>query len=221
MLKESCKAFREAFEPGREEAHLAACPECRAWVRDVEAIRRCGVDLPLPRGMRAALLDIPLNESRPGGDAKAGITLDALPQMPLPGELRAKLRGIPARTAMRERPPLWVIAPRYALAASLLLAAILAGALAKPTPSARKTADLVSKGVTLSIPETEVPDTKTLAGVGDVVVSGCRLANDSMRSLLGRFAELRKGPAEKGRPADEEASDDERKETHDGKRTTR
>jgi hypothetical protein len=107
MLSWDCRRFRARFEPGSSHPHRHRCPECRAFAEAVE--RAAGLRLPLPEPLRESLRAV-----RP------------LPQMPVPGALRSRLRGIvpPKRQPL----PDWVQSPRYAVAASALLATLLTAA---------------------------------------------------------------------------------------------
>jgi hypothetical protein len=107
MLSWDCRRFRTRFEPGSSHPHRHRCPECRAIAEAVE--RAAGLRLPLPESLRESLRAV-----RP------------LPQMPVPGSLRSRLRGI----APPKRQPLpdWLQSPRYAVAASALLATLLTAA---------------------------------------------------------------------------------------------
>jgi hypothetical protein len=104
MLSWDCRRFRTRFEPGSSHPHRHRCAECRAFAEAME--RAAGLRLPVPESLRESLRAV-----RP------------LPQMPVPGSLRSRLRGI----APPKRQPLpdWLQSPRYAVAASALLATLL------------------------------------------------------------------------------------------------
>jgi hypothetical protein len=61
-----------------------------------------------------------------------------LPQAPLPDRLRERLRAIPLQAAEPRRPPSWILQPRYAVAASYLLAVLLTLALGDPVTRGRQ-----------------------------------------------------------------------------------
>lgn len=104
MLSWDCRRFRARFEPGSSHPHRHRCPECRAFAEAVE--RAAGLRLPLPAALREELRAV-----RP------------LPQMPVSDALRGRLRGI---VPPRKQPlPDWLQSPRYAVAASALLATLL------------------------------------------------------------------------------------------------
>lgn len=105
MLSWDCRRFRARFEPGSGHPHRHRCPECRAFAETVE--RAAGLRLPLPESLRASLRAI-----RP------------VPEIPVPKSLRGRLRGI-ARPQVKQPLPDWLLRPRYAVAASALLATLL------------------------------------------------------------------------------------------------
>lgn len=117
MLSWSCRRFRARFTPGSAHPHRRACQECDAFATAVE--RAAGVRLPMPERLRKSLGAIP-----PVSTPEPGAVLSfPVPRMPMPEALAGRLRSIapPARPA----PPEWVLNPRYAVAASALLALLL------------------------------------------------------------------------------------------------
>lgn len=114
MLSWSCRRFRARFTPGSAHPHRRACQGCDAFATAVE--RAAGVRLPMPERLRASLSKI----ATPEPDA---VLPFPVPRMPMPEALTGRLRSIavPARPA----PPEWVLNPRYAVAASALLALLL------------------------------------------------------------------------------------------------
>jgi hypothetical protein len=114
MLSWSCRRFRARFTPGSAHPHRRACQECDAFATAVE--QAAGVRLPVPERLRQRLGAIPAPE--PGA-----VLPFPVPRMPMPDALAGRLRSIaaPARPA----PPEWVRDPRYAVAASALLALLL------------------------------------------------------------------------------------------------
>lgn len=136
MLSWSCRRFRARFTPGDQTAHRRSCPECGAYAAALE--QAAGLRLPLPERLRENLRGI----ARTG--SSQGSVLDfPLPQIPLPEGLQARLRAIPreARQELpRQTPPEWVRSPRYAVAASALLALLLGAAVDRPWDAGREAA---------------------------------------------------------------------------------
>jgi hypothetical protein len=114
MLSWACRRFRARFTPGAAHPHRRACAECEAFAAAME--RAAAVRLPLPASLRRNLKGIANRE--PGA-----VLAFPVPRVPLPEGLAARLRAIPP--AGRPAPPEWIRNPRYALAASALLALLL------------------------------------------------------------------------------------------------
>lgn len=114
MLSWTCRRFRARFSPGSAHPHRRACLDCDAFATAVESAAR--VRLPMPEGLRNRLRSIA--EPEPGA-----VLPFPVPRVPMPEALAGRLRSIapPARQA----PPEWVRDPRYAVAASALLALLL------------------------------------------------------------------------------------------------
>lgn len=114
MLSWTCRRFRARFAPGSAHAHRRVCRECDAFASAVESAS--GVRLPIPKGLKDSLREIaePVSET---------VLPFPVPRLPMPEALTGRLRAIapPARPA----PPEWVRDPRYAVAASALLALLL------------------------------------------------------------------------------------------------
>jgi hypothetical protein len=123
MLSGSCRRFRARFTPGSAHPHRRACPECEAYAAALESA--AGARLPLPAGLRKNLRAI-------AGPEPGAVLPFAAPRLEVPDSLARRLRGIatPARPALPE----WVRNPRYAVAASALLALLLAPLLQAAAP---------------------------------------------------------------------------------------
>jgi hypothetical protein len=115
MLNGSCRRFRARFMPGSAHPHRRACPECEAYAAALESA--AGARLPVPSGLRKNLRAI-------AGPEPGAVLPFAAPRLAVPDSLAHRLRSIapPARPA----PPEWIRSPRYAVAASALLALLLA-----------------------------------------------------------------------------------------------
>lgn len=117
MLSWACRRFRASFEPGSRHPHRDQCSECRAYAEALE--RAAGLRLPVPAslGRRLSALAAPRQQESP-------VLRFPLPQAPLPEGLHERLRGI-ARRPERQGLPAWIRSPRYAVAASYVLAVLL------------------------------------------------------------------------------------------------
>lgn len=173
MKPSACTAFQREFAPGLRSPHFEVCPSCRRWALEVESWRALGVRAPLPAPVRARLVSLP--EGTPA--------FSPATRLPLPMPLRSRLVGIPAAARVRHR----VMKARYVVAASYLLAGLLALAAGKgpsvlpPVPPAARTA---SRGVA----EASVRGTRLLLQVGDWVYEGCARATRSAEELLDQIA---------------------------------
>lgn len=116
----ACRRFRARFTPGSAHPHRLACSDCDAFAQAVELA--AGVRLPLPAGLRRGLQAITRPEPEKTGTVLP-FPVPRLPRLPLPAATAARLRGIAAEH--RTAPPDWVRSPRYAVAASALLALLL------------------------------------------------------------------------------------------------
>lgn len=115
MLSLACRRFRARFTPGSAHPHRRACGECEAFAAAVE--RAAGARLPLPDALRRSLSGI-------AAPAVGAVLPFPVPRLPMPDSLAGRLRAIPLAAA-RPAIPSWVREPRYAVAASLLLALLL------------------------------------------------------------------------------------------------
>ncbi|MFL6192647.1 MAG: hypothetical protein ACJ75H_00640 [Thermoanaerobaculia bacterium] len=132
MLTWSCRRFRARFTPGSAHPHRRSCPECEVYAAALESA--AGLRLPLPAVLRRNLRAIAEPKPEPGA-----VLPFPIPRLPMPDALAARLRQIPppARPAL----PDWARSPRYAVAASALLAVLLGPALnaaaSRVTPALR------------------------------------------------------------------------------------
>lgn len=120
MLSWACRRFRASFEPGSRHPHRDRCAECRAYAEALERAARLRLPLPETLGRRLSALAA-------RGDENPVLRFP-VPQAPLPAGLHERLREI-ARPAhpipRRQGLPLWIRSPRYAVAASYMLAILL------------------------------------------------------------------------------------------------
>lgn len=114
MLSWSCRRFRARFALGSTHPHRRACRECDAFATAMETA--AGVRLPLPAGLRKSLREI-------AGPAEGAVLPFPMPRLAVPPALAGRLSAVaePGRPA----PPEWLLNPRYAVAASAVLALLL------------------------------------------------------------------------------------------------
>jgi hypothetical protein len=117
MLSWPCRRFRSSFAPGSRQPHRDRCAECRAYAEALE--RAAGVRLPLPGALGQRLSAL---AARGEGNP---VLRFPVPQAPLPAGLHERLRGIARAEPRRQGLPLWIRSPRYAVAASYVLALLL------------------------------------------------------------------------------------------------
>ena len=140
MLSWRCRRFRARFspaEPGVGKAHRRHCADCHAYASILE--RMAAAKLPVPASLRRNLEEIPrASVPRP------------IPSLPLPPALRQRLQGI-ARPRVRPlpgKPPEWIVEPRYAIAASLLLALLSGALVGNPAEAGARVAGFVGRELT-------------------------------------------------------------------------
>lgn len=142
MLKLSCRRFRMEFTPGMEHPHRKSCPACAAYAA---AMERAAKKVPLPSRLGSKLRAVPA--------AHDDAPRMPLPQAPLPGPLRNRLRGLamttrrPAETPAPPPLPVWVRSSRYALAASYLLAVLMGATVGNPVEAAGALSRSVERAV--------------------------------------------------------------------------
>lgn len=215
--------FRAEYTVGAKDAHLRACPLCAGWAEAISRLREASADLPLPEELRGRLRAI-CHPATPA-EEYAGVdefvpVLVALPSMPLPADLKEKLRRIPAEEGDGYLPA-WARRSRDLLAASCLLALAWTAMVGSPPPATLKTAASVSRDVTLRVHEAGVFSTRALLGMGDALFDVLTTLNRSMGSLMGRLGSRNRNTEGTTTgtvpPAKTPHMDD--KENSDGKRT--
>jgi hypothetical protein len=129
VLKPECERFQRLYEHGRGTGHVGAghleeCEECRRFAAFVDGLSRLGLASPLGDELRARLRGVP--------EATLGVVaFPRVPSLPLPARLEQRLRRI-ARQGIRETLPIWIRSPRYAIAASYLLALLVTATVGNP-----------------------------------------------------------------------------------------
>ena len=116
MLSLACRRFRARFAPGSAHPHRTACCDCDAFAAALE--RAAGTRLPLPASLQRSLGEI-------ATPATGSVLPFPVPKLPLPDALAARLREIAPAAASLPALPEWVRSPRYAVAASAVLALLL------------------------------------------------------------------------------------------------
>lgn len=191
MLNAACRRFRSTFHPGSgpgpAHPHRRACAECEAFAAALESA--AGVRLPVPASLRGNLRAIA------GPEPGAALPF-AVPRMAVPAALTGRLRGLAAAAApgaarpSRPAPPFWILHPRYAVAASALLALLLAPLLAPAMDHGRQWLGAVDAEVAPLLAE---GDETGREGAGKLRASAaraaaaCRSAGRSIESSLGRL----------------------------------
>lgn len=143
MLSWRCRRFRARFspaEPAVGRAHRERCADCHAYASTLERI--AVARLPLPESLRRNLSEIP-----------GALVPRPLPAAPLPPALRQRLQGIALPggrflPAMPAKPPIWLVQPRYAIAASLLLTVLSTALLGNPGNLEVRAASFVGRELT-------------------------------------------------------------------------
>lgn len=148
MLSFTCRRFRARFTPGSAHPHRRTCRECGAFAAAVESA--AGERLPLPAHLRRRLSGIAAPEVSEGGT----VLPFPVPRLTMPSPLAARLSVLPS-TVGRPMLPEWLRTPRFALAASALLALLLGPFLAGAADRGMKAADTFREEVTPLLERTE------------------------------------------------------------------
>jgi hypothetical protein len=184
MLTWSCRRFRARFTPGTAHPHRTACRDCAAHASAVETA--AGVRLPLPAGLSDSLRAI--------ASPRSGAVLPfPVPRLPLPAATAARLRALaPAR---RPAPPEWVRSPRYAVAASAILALLLGPFLGPAADRGLRTLGSVRNElrdglapIAMQTEEKGLEGLKKLQSTAAAAESSARRATASVRDLSNRFS---------------------------------
>ena len=179
MLSPACRHFRARFSPGSAHPHRRACPECEAFAAALESA--AGVRLPLPDGLRRNLRAIAALEP-------PAVLPFAVPRVPVPAALAHRLRAI----APADRPPLpeWLRSPRYAVAASALLALLLGPALSRAAHRGLEVLDTVHAQVSPLVKSTETEGREEIAKLRSTAMAAGDTARRSVETSLERLSGL-------------------------------
>ena len=176
MLSWSCHRFRARFTPGTAHPHRRSCAECEAFAAALERAAR--VRLPMPAGLRSNLQALAARE--PGA-----VLPFPVPRLAVPESLAARLRSIPP--AGRPAPPEWVRNPRYALAASALLALLLGPFLAGAADRGRQALSAARQEVSPLLDHAETGGRRELERVRRTAAATYDTARESVTDSLHRI----------------------------------
>jgi hypothetical protein len=180
VLSASCRRFRARFYPGSAHPHRRACPECEAFAAALESA--AGVRLPLPESLRRNLRAI-------AGPEPGAVLPFAVPRLPVPDPLARRLRTI----APAGRPPLpeWLRSPRYAVAASAILALLLGPALSRAAHHGLEALSTAHAEVSPLLRSTEAGGREELAKLrSTAIAAGIAAGDTARRSVATSLARL-------------------------------
>lgn len=195
MLSWACRRFRARFAPGSAHPHRRTCRECDAYAAALETA--AGVRLPVPARLRRSLSEI----AAPAPPS-ASVLPFPVPRLAMPGDLSARLRGIapprcPPQCSPRAALPEWARSPRYAVAASALLALLLGPFLAGAAERGREALGQVREEVSPIVQRTEETGREKIEKLGLTAGAACGAARRTVQGSLQRLDEGISGLAEK------------------------
>lgn len=182
MLSWTCRRFRARFSPsgpGSAHPHRRSCQNCDAYAAALESA--AGVRLPLPASLRRNLRAI--------ADPEMGAVLPfAIPRLPVPDTLAGRLRGLssaapPSRPALPE----WARSPRYAVAASALLALLLGPFLSAAARQGAQALGAVEAEVSPLLQRTEESGKQGIGKLRSTATTACDTARRSVEGSLKRL----------------------------------
>jgi hypothetical protein len=183
MLSWTCRRFRARFSPsgpGSAHPHRRACQDCGAYAAALESA--AGVRLPLPASLRRNLRAI--------ADPEMGAVLPfAVPRLPVPDALAGRLRNLSSAAAPPNRPalPEWARSPRYAVAASALLALLLGPFLSSAAHQGAQALGAVEAEVSPLLHQTEESGKKKIGKLRSTATTACDAARRSVEGSLERL----------------------------------
>ncbi len=181
MLSLACRRFRAAFRPGSSHPHRRDCRECEAFAAALESA--AGVRLPLPAGLRRNLRAIATPEP-------PAVLPFAPPRLAMPVALAARLRGMaetPTGRPVRPALPEWARSPRYAIAASALLAMLLGPFLSSAAQRGRQAFETVQTEVSPVLARTGESGRQEIGRLRTSAAAACDTARRSVEGSLARF----------------------------------
>jgi hypothetical protein len=181
MLSFACRRFRAGFVPGSHHPHRRDCRECAAFAAALESA--AGARLPLPPSLRRDLRAI----ARP----EPAVLPFAAPRLAMPDALAGRLRAIatPAAQCRPARPalPAWARSPRYAIAASALLAVLLGPFLSSAAQRGRQAFAAVQTEVSPVLERTGESGRQEIGRLRSTAAAACDVAKRSVAGSLARF----------------------------------
>ena len=183
MLSWTCRRFRARFSPsgpGSAHPHRRACQDCDAYAAALESA--AGVRLPLPASLRRNLRSI-------AGPEMGAVLPFAVPRLPVPDALAGRLRGLSSSTAPPSRPalPEWARSPRYAVAASALLALLLGPFLSSAAHQGAQALGAVEAEVSPLLQRTEESGKQRIGKLRSTATTACDAARRSVEGSLERL----------------------------------
>lgn len=183
MLSWTCRRFRARFAPGSAHPHRQACRECDAFAAAVELA--AGVRLPLPAALRKGLREI-------AAPAEGTVLPFPVPRLAVPAALAGRLNAM-ARPG-RPAPPEWVLNPRYAVAASALLALLLGPFFARGADRGLEALGAVREEVSPLLRRTGEDGREELGklrtGAAAIYGAAQRSVSESFHGLSGRLSAI-------------------------------
>ncbi len=183
MLSWTCRRFRARFSPsgpGSAHPHRRACQDCDAYAAALESA--AGIRLPLPASLRRNLRALAAPEPR-------AVLPFAVPRLPVPDALAGRLRGLSSAAAPPSRPalPEWARSPRYAVAASALLALLLGPFLSEAARQGAQALGAVEAEVSPLLQRTEESGRKEIGKLRSTATTACDAARRSVEGSLERL----------------------------------
>jgi hypothetical protein len=183
MLSLACRRFRAGFVPGSAHPHRRDCRECEAFAAALESA--AGVRLPLPAGLGRNLRAIAAPEP-------PAVLPFAVPRLAVPDALAARLRamassGIAAGRPVRPALPEWARSPRYAIAASALLAMLLGPFLSSAAQRGRQAFEAVQTEMSPVLARTGESGRREIGRLRSTAAAACDTARRSVEGSLARF----------------------------------
>jgi hypothetical protein len=177
MLSFACRRFRAGFIPGSSHSHRRDCQECAAFAAALESA--AGARLPLPASLRRNLRGI--------ADSEPPAVLPfAVPRLAVPDALAVRLRGLasPQRPPVRPALPEWARSPRYAIAASALLAMLLGPFLSSAAQHGREAFAAVQTEVSPILERTSAGGQQEVGKLRSTAATACDAARRSVEGSL-------------------------------------
>lgn len=187
MLTWRCRHFRARFTPGLDDVHRRRCRACGDYAAAIERAAASGRLVPISDRLRRRLESIPASSVAP-------VLSFPLPAAPLPDRLRQRLQAIPRSSEAPRRPPTWILDPRYAVAASYLLAVVLTLALGDPVTQGRRAVERLTQTLERPLQQAETEGRRHLRSLEDLTstryVEAQRSFTSSLETLSSRVTEI-------------------------------